>query len=1105
MSPSPTTSVVCPTLLGLALCWFAACAADGTEMPADKLQPGAPFKTEIICRHDSDCRARIHGDWQCRTVSCNLEAARCEITPRPDATPCDDQDPCSTGSKCVAGVCQPGTPFAFHIEEGTHCLEVYCDPETGVSRTRPSAVTCAMKFGPGEPCWTWRCSDECDDEGECRYGVCRQAARADGTPCDDLDPCTVDTHCRTGRCVGERVCDYCHSDLDCIGHESACQGGFRCHINQCVPLHDGVDCTLDPPRDCRHGVCLEPDGECATILADEGSPCGEKDRGRCSANGVCLQDGCGCLGDSDCAILDPDDDLCTGFHVCDLGPDGRRCCRFTNPYGAACPPAEAEARCEAYECLPATGECRRTGLLPEGTPCDDLDPCTEDTTCDANGICRGGNNLCPECRIDLDCAGLDDLTDLCGGRHICSHLEWPPRCIVDPDSIVTCDTSLDGPCRTTACQPATGRCSTTYTPNGFPCDDSDPCTLALSCLDGQCVAGEEAQQRDCDDLDPCTINFCLAGRGCHSYPADGAACRPDDSSGCRIGVCRDGLCLDAGPKDCNDSNPCTRGVCDEMSGECVQEPLVGAECCDSDPCTSGAWCDEDGACVGGAPMICDDGNDCTAGRCVADLESTAPLCVYEPLDDLLCDDTRRCIRGGICVEGECTWPAGDPCDDGHPCTENLCDPATGCSNPMRYDCCGNDVLEDSEDCDGTPGCSVDCVWHERDLTHEQIIAAPGQVVSLGPGRVVALFAAEGALQGRIIDTPEPSAPPEIITTPGDPVTGAVLAAEGSPRAFAMAYVERSSDGAESLVVHIVDSALQSRYSWVLDPGDEPPHSHQIDAATLWLERDGQALRPHVVIAATELDAGGRPTGERGLVAARFGVTELRLPDGSSIFVEESDSPRVRRLDVEVGQVLRASAVGWDDGHFAVGLHEVNGASFDLRLLFMRVPPLIAPTSWVTHDEAIPGGDRSYFDLSLMRDEDELLVAFVRRANTYDANLYVGVRRYVRSDPEFGVYFDEPEIVVRESPEPIAELVVAERRGPEDARGALLAWALPATQRIQYALLDQDLVRAAAPADLLTLPAALAPLPRAAAAHDENGRTFVAWSMGNRFWGRVVSP
>lgn len=94
---------------------------------------------------------------------------------------------------------------------------------------------------------------------------------------------------------------------------------------------------------------------------------------------------------------------------------------------------------------------------------------------------------------------------------------------------------------------------------------------------------------------------------------------------------------------------------------------------------------------------CEDGNGCTVDA----FDREAGICTHEA-QPLPCDDFNACTAVGTCVEGICR---SEPtlCDDGDVCTDDLCNPQTGCFHPLRSECDdGNPCTEDS--CDPIQGC-----------------------------------------------------------------------------------------------------------------------------------------------------------------------------------------------------------------------------------------------------------------------------------------------------------------------------------------------------------------------------------------------------------------
>jgi Dictyostelium (slime mold) repeat len=72
-----------------------------------------------------------------------------------------------------------------------------------------------------------------------------------------------------------------------------------------------------------------------------------------------------------------------------------------------------------------------------------------------------------------------------------------------------------------------------------------------------------------------------------------------------------------------------------------------------------------------------------------------------------------CDGSSACCASDCTFIN---CDDGNPCTVDVCNPVSGCQHIGGSACCGDGIVEDGEECDlgaglnGTNGacCTADC-------------------------------------------------------------------------------------------------------------------------------------------------------------------------------------------------------------------------------------------------------------------------------------------------------------------------------------------------------------------------------------------------------------
>ena len=136
------------------------------------------------------------------------------------------------------------------------------------------------------------------------------------------------------------------------------------------------------------------------------------------------------------------------------------------------------------------------GLCVAGQPdaCDDGNPCTTDHCQAGVGCVHEGQCACSN---DGDCKAADD-DDRCNGRLRCDKSGAVPVCAVDPESVVTCDTTHDTPCLATTCLPSTGACVASPVNQGGACDDGNGCTSSDTCDQGACTGVScEAQGLTC--------------------------------------------------------------------------------------------------------------------------------------------------------------------------------------------------------------------------------------------------------------------------------------------------------------------------------------------------------------------------------------------------------------------------------------------------------------------------------------------------------------------------------------------------------------------------------------------------------------------------------
>jgi hypothetical protein len=474
-----------------------------------------------------------------------------------------------------------------------------------------------------------------------------------------------------------------------------------------------------PTAESCNGQDDDCDGQTDEAACDDGNPCTAD---TCLPNGTCLYGFAG--GPCDDGDACTEADVCAqvkGFKIAACQGNAKMC-QDNNP-------------CTHDSCDKDAG-CQFP-MKQDGEQCDDGNPCTQAEVCDHDGKCLGVVKTCGDansCTAD----GCDGATGACVFTPLTgaacddgSACTGPDACKAgncDPGPAKACDDA--NPCTSDSCDKATGACA--FLPNTATCTDGNACTAGDACKAGKCVAGAKVQ---CDDGSPCTVDACDPQTGACTYVAgpDGIAC--SDGTACTVAdACANGQCLPGPSVPCSDGLACTQDGCDPKSGACVFTPLTGPPCSDGNGCTSDDTCNA-GKCVSGKVTCqCQQDADCLAledgdacnGTLVCDLDkhtcklelksivvcdkSQDTACVAwtcapktgkcEPKNEptgKLCDaDDSVCSVGDACLAGLCKPGPLQGCDDGNPCTDDLCDAKGGCSNNSNKATCQ----------DGN-GCTVD--------------------------------------------------------------------------------------------------------------------------------------------------------------------------------------------------------------------------------------------------------------------------------------------------------------------------------------------------------------------------------------------------------------
>jgi hypothetical protein len=637
----------------------------------------------------------------------------CVFPPRSGA--CDDADSCTLSDVCNNGACQPGQPMPCN--DGNFCTTDACVNGKGCVfsfTTSPcddgNACTSQSVCAQGECVGT--AATTCSDGNGCTLDGCDPSKgcvfAANTLPCSDGDLCTQSDQCGNGACqpgtkiacTDSNACtnDSCNPLTGCVftpntapcDDGSACSLGDRCGQGSCQPgpavtCTDGNPCTDDtcnPAVGCVFTANTAPcqDGDVCTVDdACAAAACRPGTARTCQDGNACTNDSCnpltGCVYAPNTLACD-DQDACTQGDACQSGSCQR---------GTAIP-CNDQNPCTDDTCNPLSG----CVFSANTAPCDDGSACTLKDACQASA-CKPGaprtcddGNLCTDdsCNAATGCVATPNVAP-CNDNSACTQGDLCSGGSCAPGAFVVCQ---DGnPCTDDACNPSSG---CVFSANTVPCDDGSACTLGDACQAAACQPGAPLA---CNDGNPCTDDGCEAATGCvitsNAAPCDdGNACTSNDG-------CVQGACVPGAPLECDDKNPCTDDSCQGQQG-CLHAANAGT-CEDGDACTQGEFC-SGGACQPGKPVTCSDGNNCTFDLC-----NSLTGCVFPANDNAACDPGDLCVNGGTCQAGQCQPGAVISCDDGNPCSDDVCVVTTGCSHTANTGPC-----EDSNACTAGDTCQA---------------------------------------------------------------------------------------------------------------------------------------------------------------------------------------------------------------------------------------------------------------------------------------------------------------------------------------------------------------------------------------------------------------
>ncbi len=478
--------------------------------------------------------------------SCDVASGRCTYYPKADGTDCNDGNECTMIDECSGGYCAGSVPP--DCNDGNVCTDESCDPMLGCVYTANTVPCDDYNACTGTDVVPDRCAD-------------RACVSGDTVNCDDGTMCTSDACNPMTGCVHiEVVCDdqsvctddSCDSATGCKNEPLSCDDSNACTTDKCDAI---FGCYQEPV------VCFD-DNLCTYDLCDPQIGC-QYPLINCDDGNVCTTDTCdpfsGCRYEFNTASCD-DQEKCTVSDVCTNG----------NCVGTlvVCDPPD---QCHyTGVCNSASGLCDYQSK-PEGTACDDMNPCTSGDQC-MGGTCMG--TLIPGCKTctaDGDCEDMNLCTyDACTNG-VCDNA--PATCgVEDGCCSVNCLDDPDCPCATRTCGAVDGCCPSgcTWTQDA---DCPKVCTGAVcGTHDGCCPVGcSAAQDVDCS---PCEGKvkggkLVVGDKQCESLPAPVLPCCWDDTT---CSSPEQHCCLIAGSKCVGTNtgaNSCCPGLaCDNKLNRC---------------------------------------------------------------------------------------------------------------------------------------------------------------------------------------------------------------------------------------------------------------------------------------------------------------------------------------------------------------------------------------------------------------------------------------------------------------------------------------------------------------------------------------------------------
>jgi sugar lactone lactonase YvrE len=679
---NPCTNDPCDKVAGCshvnnsAKCSDGEACTDGDGCVDGKCTPGLP----VNCDDQNGCTLD----------ACDKASGACKHDSQ-EGKPCDaDGNACTAGDQCQKGACAVGKPVV--CDDGKVCTGKACDPASGncAYGAKPAGTTC----DDGNACTT---ADGCDGKGACT---------GQATVCNDGKPCTADTcDAKTGACgaTQQAAGAACDDGNPCTSGDT-CDAAGACKAGTKNGCDDASPCTTD--------TCTAQ--KCAHAAANEGSAC--DDDSACTAGEACSGGKCTVSALGPVATL-------AGSGASGWKDGAAVSAYFFAPRGVA-------IAADGTVYVADTNNQRIRRILPTGTVTT-LAGSGGQGFADGNGTAAAfsgpfdvaigpGGHLWVADRGNhriRKVTPIGQVTTLAGSATAgfadasgaAAKFNLPSAVAVDASGwAVVADAnnhrirriSPQGTVTTLAGTGAQGWLDG----SGGQAQFSAPMGIALD-PGGTAYVADQGNQR-IRKVAPNGLVNTLAGTGASGF-LDGAALQAKFSAPAGIAVHGSGAVFvaDAGN---HRLRRISGGVVTTVAGSTPAfQDGAGAVAKFITP--SGIAVANDGTLFVGdtgnqrirrvlpAAKLCNDGNPCTQDACDAKLGCIAPALP----DGATCTDGSGCTTADTCKAGTCTGVAL-ACDDGKPCTDDGCDPATGAcvTAANTAPCTDGDACTTADTCQG---------------------------------------------------------------------------------------------------------------------------------------------------------------------------------------------------------------------------------------------------------------------------------------------------------------------------------------------------------------------------------------------------------------------